>query len=137
MSEPSFLGVGGGPAFDRLHVDPDQPPMRVIRQLLEEAFEPGSLRRFCRDRPDFVELLHRFGSPSGLYDMIDEVLTYCGTQLLSPSCAPKAASSWPNRRERQAYPFPSAGIPGGSPGAPSLTACPPARSRIAGRCWWV
>ena len=71
-----------GLAFDRLHVDPDQPPIRLIRQLLLAAFDAASLRRFCQERSDFRELLHRCGSGSGLDDMVDKVITFCGTDLL-------------------------------------------------------
>jgi hypothetical protein len=73
--------TGEGLAFDRLHVDPAQPPIRVIRQLLLAAFDAAGLRRFCHDRPDFRELLHRFGSGSGLDDMVEKVITFCGTDL--------------------------------------------------------
>ena len=74
---------GGGAPFDRLHVDPDGPPIRVIRQLLLKAFDPPeTLRRFCQERPDFRELLNRFGPKYSLDDMVDEVITYSGTYLL-------------------------------------------------------
>lgn len=68
-------------AFDRLGVDPDHPPIRVIRQLLLAAFQPDRLRRFCEEHPRFRELLSRFGSKYNLDDMVDEVITYAGTYL--------------------------------------------------------
>lgn len=82
FSERGAGQAGQERAFDRVRVDPDQPPIRVIRQLLLAAFRPESLRRFCQERPGFQALLHRFGSTYGLDDMVDEVITYCGTDLL-------------------------------------------------------
>jgi hypothetical protein len=86
-----------GPAFDRLTVDPDRPPIRVVRQLLLVAFgsDPGSLRRFCEDRPVFRELRNRFGLRFGLDDMVDEVITFCGTDLLWDDLLAEVAAAKP------------------------------------------
>ncbi len=51
----------------------------VIRNLLEAAFTPQSLRRFCQDRPAFRPLVKRFGANDGLVDMVERVITYCQT----------------------------------------------------------
>lgn len=87
-------------AFDRLHIDPDQPPIRVIRQLLLAAFEPQALRRFCEERSDFRELLNRFGVRYSLDDMVDEVITYCGTYLLWDDLLKEVALINPVQYER-------------------------------------
>ncbi len=71
-----------GRALDRLRVNPAQPPIRVIRQLLLAAFDADSLRRFCQDRPDFRELLSRVDSGCTLDELIDQVLAYCVKSLL-------------------------------------------------------
>jgi hypothetical protein len=92
--------AGKGPAFDRLHVDPDQPPIRVIRELLEKAFDPDGLRRFCQDRPDFRELTNRFGSRSGLNAMVDEVIDHCRTDLLWDELLAEVAGENPRQYAR-------------------------------------
>jgi CHAT domain-containing protein len=63
-------------------IDPDNPPYRELRELLQAAFEPETLRRFCREDRRFRPLLDRFAYNAGLLDMIDEVLEFCRTQLL-------------------------------------------------------
>jgi hypothetical protein len=93
--------AGGGTAFDRLHVDPDQPPIRTIRQLLLKAFDPPeTLRRFCQERPGFRELLSRFGPKYSLDDMVDEVITYSGTYLLWDDLLEEVALFNPVQYER-------------------------------------
>jgi len=56
--------------------------LAAIRQLLIAAFTPKELRRFCQDRPFLRPVVDRFGPDHGLDDMVDEVITYCGTELL-------------------------------------------------------
>ena len=68
--------------FERLHIDPDNVPYAAIRDLLEEAFTPETLRRFCQDRPAFEPLLRGFSPADGVSDMVDEMLDYCRTELL-------------------------------------------------------
>ena len=53
-----------------------------IRELLNSAFMPEGLRRFCQDRPVFSLVVAKFGPGHGLDDMVDEVIEYCRTQLL-------------------------------------------------------
>jgi len=90
-----------GQAFDRLRVDADGPPIRIIRRLLLAAFDPPeSLRRFCQERPDFRGLLNRFGSKYSLDDMVDEVITYSGTYLLWDDLLEEVALVNPVQYER-------------------------------------
>ena len=91
-----------GPAFDRLTVDPDRPPIGVMRKLLLAAFgsDPGSLRRFCEDRPVFRELRNRFGLKFGLDDMVDEVITFCSTDLLWDELLAEVAAARPRQYAR-------------------------------------
>jgi hypothetical protein len=66
----------------KVQIDADNPPIRTIRELLLAAFSPQELRRFCQDRPGFRDLLNNFGHGDGLADMVDKVITFCGTRLL-------------------------------------------------------
>jgi hypothetical protein len=54
----------------------------VIRELLQAAFNPQTLHRFCLDRPLLKPIVDQFGPGQGEDDMVDEVLDYCETQLL-------------------------------------------------------
>jgi hypothetical protein len=65
-----------------VHIDPDDPPLAAIRQLLLDAFTPQTLRRFCQDRPTFRPILDAFGPGHGFNDMVDRVIDHCQTQLL-------------------------------------------------------
>jgi len=65
-----------------LHIDPDNPPIATIRELLLAAFTSKDLRRFCQDRPAFRPIVARFGSGHGLDDMVDRVIDYSRTQFL-------------------------------------------------------
>ncbi|HSR32900.1 MAG TPA: CHAT domain-containing protein, partial [Anaerolineae bacterium] len=65
-----------------IHIDPDDPPYAALRELLNAAFDPDGLHRFCQERRAFRPVLRRFGPGHGLDNMIDELLEYCRTQLL-------------------------------------------------------
>jgi hypothetical protein len=54
----------------------------AIRELLQAAFNPETLYRFCLDRPLLQPIVNRFGHGQGEDDMVDEVIDYCETQLL-------------------------------------------------------
>jgi hypothetical protein len=69
-------------AQERPAIDADNPPIAVIRDLLEAAFTVQSLRRFCQDRPAFHPLLNQFSPEHGLDDMVERAIEYCGTLLL-------------------------------------------------------
>jgi ActR/RegA family two-component response regulator/CHAT domain-containing protein len=64
------------------HVDPDNPPIAIIRELLTSAFTPSMLHRFCQDDPHFCPLVSKFGPKHNLEDMVQEVITFCETYLL-------------------------------------------------------
>jgi hypothetical protein len=63
-------------------VDPNNPPIAAIRELLEAAFTTRTLKRFCQDRPVFRPLVTRFSPSVGLADMVEQVIVYCGEFLL-------------------------------------------------------
>ncbi|MGD8791041.1 MAG: SIR2 family protein [Anaerolineae bacterium] len=63
-------------------IDPDNPPIAAIRDLLEAAFTAGTLKRFCQDRPAFRPLVTRFGPNDGLGDIVERIIVYCGEFLL-------------------------------------------------------
>jgi hypothetical protein len=63
-------------------IDPDDPPLAEIRELLLDAFTPQTLRRFCQDRPTFRPILDTFGPGHGFDEMVDRVIDYCQSQLL-------------------------------------------------------
>jgi len=88
------------PQFERLHIDPGDVPYAAIRDLLEESFTPETLRRFCRDRPDFEPLLRRFSPADGVSDMVDEMLDYCRTELLWDDLLAEVAQVKPRQYAR-------------------------------------
>jgi hypothetical protein len=70
------------PAGGSIHVDPANPPIAAIRGLLEAAFTPKTLLRFCQDRPAFQPIVKDFSPNDGVADMADEVISLCWTDLL-------------------------------------------------------
>jgi hypothetical protein len=79
--EPAEPAVGER-QFEPLHINPDDPPIAAIRDLLLATFQPEPLRRFCQERRDFRPILSQFGPGQGLDDMVDKVIDYCSVQLL-------------------------------------------------------
>jgi hypothetical protein len=69
-------------AGERPTIDPENPPIAAIRDLLEAAFTVQTLRRFCQDRPAFRPLLKEFSPDHGLADMVTLAIEYCGQDLL-------------------------------------------------------
>ena len=65
-----------------LHIDPQDPPYAILRELLTEAFTPEELRRLCLERKAFRPVVARFGPGHGLDDMVDALFDYCRTRLL-------------------------------------------------------
>ena len=63
-------------------IDPENPPIAAIRDLLEAAFTVQTLRRFCQDRPPFRPLLNEFSPDHGLADMVERAIDYCGKSVL-------------------------------------------------------
>ena len=89
------------PAAGRpIHIDPDNPPIAAIRALLEDAFTPEKLRRFCQDRPQFADLITHFGPGHGLDNMVDEVIDYCRVLLLWDELLAEVAKVNPNQYAR-------------------------------------
>ncbi|MBN1657495.1 MAG: hypothetical protein JXA93_03790 [Anaerolineae bacterium] len=54
----------------------------AIRTLLEDAFTPEELRRFCMDRPRFRPLVRKFGPNDNLETMVARLIEYCDRRLL-------------------------------------------------------
>lgn len=67
---------------ERISVDPENPPVDAIRDLLEAAFTVQTLNRFCWDHEPFRPLRKQFSPGHGLVDMVDLVIEYCETSLL-------------------------------------------------------
>lgn len=63
-------------------IDPDNPPIAAIRELLTASFTPQTLQRFCQDRPVFRPVVNSFGPGHGLSDMVDELIEHCEKKLL-------------------------------------------------------
>jgi hypothetical protein len=72
----------------------------TLRQLLLAAFTAEELRRFCYDRPTFRPVINRFGPGHGLDDMIDELITYCETNLLMPELLNQIKEVKPRQHKR-------------------------------------
>jgi hypothetical protein len=81
-------------------IDPDNPPYGELRELLQAAFEPDTLRRFCREDRRFRPLLDRFAHNASLLDMIDEVFEFCRTQLLWEDLLDAVAEHSPRHYDR-------------------------------------
>ncbi len=64
------------------HVDPGNPPIAAIRELLTAAFTSQTLHRFCYDRPAFRPVVNQISPDHGLDDMVDRVLVHCEKKLL-------------------------------------------------------
>lgn len=71
-----------------------------IRDLLEAAFLPQTLRRFCQDRPDFQPVVAEFGLGHGLTEMVDRVIDYCNTRLLFDDLLSEIEKENPKQYER-------------------------------------
>jgi hypothetical protein len=63
-------------------IDPGNPPIAAMRELLGAAFTTNTLRHFCHDRPEFRPLVTQFSTSDGLDDMVERVIVYCGEFLL-------------------------------------------------------
>jgi len=81
-------------------IDPDNPPISVIRELLIKAFTPSDLLTFCEDDPSFRPLTSKFGPKYNLEDMVQEVLEFCKTKLLWVELLAKVKEKNPNQYAR-------------------------------------
>jgi len=125
---PPKSSTGSVPAAGMpIQVDPDNPPIAAIRELLEAAFTPPKLRSFCQDRPQFRDLIHHFGPGHGLEDMVGEVIDYCRTQLLWDELLAEVAVVNRKQYERFEPRLRAAAI---TPTAPRLEPVPPASGPI-------
>ncbi len=80
---PSFLpGAAPFPGPERPHVDPVNPPVAAIRDLLQAAFDAGPLRRFCQDRAAFRSLIPEFSPKDSVAEMAEKVIGFCSQRLL-------------------------------------------------------
>ena len=66
----------------RLRIDPGNPPIAVIRELMTDAFTDADLRRFCEDSPSFRPAVSNFGEKFSLADIVGELVTFCSNRLL-------------------------------------------------------
>ena len=125
---PPKSSTGSVPAAGMpIQVDPDNPPIAAIRELLEAAFTPPKLRSFCQDRPQFRDLIHHFGPGHGLEDMVGEVIDYCRTQLLWDELLAEVAVANPKQYARFEPRLRAAAM---TPTAPRLKPIPPASAPI-------
>jgi len=108
--------------FERLHIDPEHVPYAAIRDLLEAAFDAGTLRSFCQDRPAFEPLLRCFGPADGLASLVAKVLEYCRTELLWDELLTEVEGANPRQyarfQEHLGGPAAALPIPGRPPGRP-------------------
>jgi hypothetical protein len=88
------------PGFEPLHVDPEDPPFRAIRDLLLAAFTPKKLYQFCHDRSDFRPLLTGVGAGLVLDDMVTAVISYCEKKLLWDELLAEVAREAPRQYAR-------------------------------------
>jgi len=67
-----------------IYIDPDNPPVAAIRELLEAVFfnAPDDLHRLCLQDKLFRPVVKQFGSNHGLDDMIDNLISYCFQYIL-------------------------------------------------------
>lgn len=64
-------------------VGADEYNIATVRKLLLAAFTDRTLPRFCQDRPTFRPILADLGPGHGLNDMVDRVIEYCETRVLT------------------------------------------------------
>jgi hypothetical protein len=80
------ITIGGASAPTQVSAKQSQPTaeydLAAIYRLLEAAFTPQTLRRFCLFRSTFQPLVREFGPGHGLSEMVDRVIDYCNTRLL-------------------------------------------------------
>jgi hypothetical protein len=88
------------PEFGPLHVDPVDPPIRAIRDLLLAAFTPKKLYQFCHDRSDFRPLLTGVGAGLVLDEMVAAVISYCEKNLLWDELLAEVAKENPRQYTR-------------------------------------
>jgi nucleoside phosphorylase len=83
-----------------IFIDPDKPPVAIIRELLQAAFTAKTLRRFCQNNNEFSSLGYEFSPADGLVDMVDRVIDYCWKRLLWNELLSKVAQFNPRQYAR-------------------------------------
>jgi hypothetical protein len=89
-----------GPLAAVPHIDPDNPPFAVLRQLLTAAFDVPGLRRFCQVHKLFRPVLDGFGPEQGLEGMVHLVLQHADKALLWDELLAGVAEENPYQFER-------------------------------------
>jgi len=74
--------------------------LAAIRHLLQAAYKPHTLHRFCQERPAFRPIVNEFGPGLGLNEMVDCVIDYCDTQLLFDELLAEVGKENPRQYER-------------------------------------
>jgi len=77
-----------------------QHDLAAIHHLLEAAFTPQTLRRFCQFRSTFQPIVNEFGPGHGLSDMVDRVIDYCNTRRLFDELLNEVEKENPKQYER-------------------------------------
>lgn len=72
----------------------------AIRELLEAAFTPAQLGRFCMDRPRFRPLMNKFAPNASLEQMVQTVIEYCYRRILWDELLSEVKSENPAQYER-------------------------------------
>lgn len=65
-----------------IHIDPNNPPISVVRWGLRQAFTPDDLRDFLWDRSELREVVTKLDHDSSLSDILKELVSYCYTRAL-------------------------------------------------------
>lgn len=74
--------------------------VKAIRELLQAAFKPRTLRRFLREEPEFQSLGANLSAEKNLDDMIDDVFDFCRTKLLWDKLLERVKAENPRQFER-------------------------------------
>lgn len=73
---------------------------RVIRNLLEDAFDDKELKRLLQDRSEFHSILAKIVQEDSLSEMIDIVIGYCQRQRLFPELLEEIKKRNPKQYDR-------------------------------------
>ncbi|MBN1661565.1 MAG: hypothetical protein JXA93_24440 [Anaerolineae bacterium] len=107
-------------------IDPDNPPIAAIHELLAASFTAETLARFCKDDPLFRPVVDTFGPGHGLAAMVDRVIEYCEKMLLWDDLLKGVKDVNPRQHARFASSFTQRGTTGSTapPAAPPTPAIP-------------
>ena len=85
---------------DEINLETKSHDLTAIRDLLQHAFTPQELRRFCFDRPTLRPAVDYFGQQTSLNAMIDTVIDYCRKHALLPELLIEIRESNPRQYQR-------------------------------------